>query len=433
MTTLEDRVRAACRAAAETVPPGSVPPLRLPAGQDHVRGGWSWFASPWARRLAPVAAALAVFAVVIAIVTVGKTTRQPPAGHHASGPGPMTSGPSAAAYVASGQIPRYYVAITSRGNPSLHPSYAVVQATTTGATLAAIEPSVAHGTILAVTAAADDRTFVLDEAPYAMGGNSAYGPRTFYLLRLRLDGHLQSLSRLPMSVPGGQWMTGLALSPDASKLAMAVVPDPARQRVQLRVYTLATATVRTWYGTGIISIGLGADDAASLSWAADERTLAFDWAGSNSGVWLLNLDASGNNLLADSRQVAIPATGGNPLSTQPGCEPDMIITLDGSAIVCGGTAGLNPTTVGTTIQRGAETEFFEYSTATGKLARTLGHWTIPNAPILIAGVLWSNPSGSVLIGVIPYAGGLGIGVIHGNEFTPLPVAVYGYPFHSGTW
>jgi hypothetical protein len=38
-----------------------------------------------------------------------------------------------------------------------------------------------------------------------------------------------------MSVPGGQMMTGLALSPDGSKLAMAVVPDPTRERIEVRV------------------------------------------------------------------------------------------------------------------------------------------------------------------------------------------------------
>jgi hypothetical protein len=380
-----------------------------------------------------IAVMLAVPAAII--VTVGTTAHQPPAGHQASGLGPIPSGPSAAAYVASGQIPRYYVAITSRGNPNnglAYAPYAVVRATATGATLATIKPSVARGTIVAVTAAADDRTFVLDETPYAMGGNTEYGPRTFYLLRLSADGRVRSLSRLPMSLPFGPMMTGLALSPDGSKLAMAVAPDPAKDRVEVRVYTLATAAVRTWYGTGNISFGVGADDTGSLSWAADERTLAFDWAGSNPGVWLLNLDAGGSNLLADSR-LAVPLAGNSP-PTQPTCQPDMIITPDGSAVVCAALAGLNPTMVGTTPERAAETEFFEYSMATGKLARILGHWTSPNAPILIAAVLWSNPSGSVLIGVIPAGGGLRIGVIRGNEFTPLPVAVYSEAtLHSGTW
>ena len=78
--------------------------------------------------------------------------------------GKMLAGPPISSYVASGQVPPYYVAITSHGEPNDHPSYAAVHATVSGKTLATIQPSVAHGTIAAVTAAADDRTFVLDDS-----------------------------------------------------------------------------------------------------------------------------------------------------------------------------------------------------------------------------------------------------------------------------
>ena len=48
-------------------------------------------------------------------------------------------------------------------------------------------------------------------------------------------------------------------------------------------------------------------------------------------------------------------------------------------------------------------------------------------------VLRSNASGSVLIGVIPDSGGGRVGVISGNEFTPLPATVASEPSLSGTW
>jgi len=48
-------------------------------------------------------------------------------------------------------------------------------------------------------------------------------------------------------------------------------------------------------------------------------------------------------------------------------------------------------------------------------------------------VLWSNPSGSVLIGVIPNAGGGRVGVISGNTFTPVPMTAASVPADSGTW
>jgi hypothetical protein len=67
----------------------------------------------------------------------------------------------------------------------------------------------------------------------------------------------------------------------------------------------------------------------------------------------------------------------------------------------------------------AQTGFIEYSTATGKVARVLGQWAFGRGGAL-ADVLWSNTSGSVLIGVIPGGDNARVGVISGNEFTPLP-------------
>jgi hypothetical protein len=513
MNTLEDRVRAATRAAADTVPPDSVPPLWLPPANPA--GGsrrHSWLGSPWARRLAPLAAALAVVAVAVAMVLVGRTAGEPASGPGSgTPPGPMTAGPPVSSYVASGQVPRYYVSIESRGNPNFKPSYAEVRATVTGAALATIQASAAHGTVVAVTAAADDRTFVLDEQPFAATNiltNQGFEPRTFYLVRLGASGLPGTPARLPMTVPGGEMMTGFALSPDGSKLAIAVEPDNVKNDPnlqQVRVYTLATGAVQTWSADG--TIGSGPDDARSLSWADDEQTLAFYWIaaspGAHTSVQLLDVDTGGGNLLADSRQAVslvnqplptvAPTTVSSPTaapyestsaspsglesSPQPTaasasasasaaasvgptpapsstvpyitasgaavpwqtCQEDSIITPDGSAIVCGAITALNQTVMrdsngyGTGLQRGAETEFLEYSTATGQVTRVLGHWTFGSVGALSVEVLWSNPSGSVLIGVIPNAGGGRVGVISGNEFTPLPVTAASVPADSGAW
>ncbi len=71
----------------------------------------------------------------------------------------------------------------------------------------------------------------------------------------------------------------------------------------------------------------------------------------------------------------------------------------------------------------AEAEFGEYSTVTGKVTHILGHWTLHHVSPLVIAVLWSNSSGSVLIGMIPGAGKARIGVISGNSFTLLPAQV----------
>jgi hypothetical protein len=73
MNTIEDRIRAAARAAAETVTPDDVPPLRLPA--RRARRSWS-FGSAWTRRLAPTAAAVAVVVVVIAALAVSRAAHR---------------------------------------------------------------------------------------------------------------------------------------------------------------------------------------------------------------------------------------------------------------------------------------------------------------------------------------------------------------------
>jgi hypothetical protein len=79
------------------------------------------------------------------------------------------------------------------------------------------------------------------------------------------------------------------------------------------------------------------------------------------------------------------------------------------------------------------TEFREYSTATGKVAGILGDWTFGNVGVLAVNVLWSDASGSVLVGVIPDAGFGRVGVIRGNTFTPLPGLAVTAGALAGTW
>jgi len=278
-------------------------------------------------------------------------------------------------------------------------------------------------------------------------------------------------------VPGGQLMTGFALSPDGGRLALAVQPDNNKRDLgltEVRVVTLATGATATWTANG--TIGTGPDDARSLSWTGDERTLAFTWTGAgpgiHTGIRVLDVTTGGGSLLADSREAVSlinraslgvtplpsatvspplngsaspsgpvngsaspsgPAQGSVTISGPRGgaatptptptsapqsatplqCQLDAIITPDGSAIVCG---AIGPT--GTLPRLGAQTGFIEYSTATGKVARVLGHWAFGRGAL--ADVLWSNTSGSVLIGVIPGGDNARVGVISGNEFTPLP-------------
>ncbi len=388
---------------------------------------------------------MAVLVVIIAVVSIGRSLHPSSAGPvPAAAPGPVTAGPPISSYVASGQVPRYYVAIKTRiGDPSLSPGYAVVAETASGKTLATIQPSVPHGTILAVTAAADDRTFVLDEERWSTNAASLDdGARTFYEFRLNSSGRPGPLTRLPMSVPNGYQLDGLALSPDGGKLAVALEPATNTRPVLsiVKVYTLATGAVRTWTGHGG-SIGSGTDDARSLSWTSDGQTLAFDWSansgviqGGAGGVRLLRVDAADSNLLT-AGPPAVPAGHPSPQSRPPACNMDLIITPDGSKIVCGAIQ----IQIRGGVLLSSVTQFREYSTATGQVTPILGFWKFHSVSPNIVGVLWSNASGSVLIGVIPGGGHGRIGVISGNSFTPLPAAaisaasVAAADDQSGTW
>src|SRR5712691_4824065 len=131
------------------------------------------------------------------------------------------------------------------------------------------------------------------------------------------------------------------------------------------------------------------------------------------------------------------ASGSQPLA-RPTCQQDSIITPDGSAIVCAAVAVTNeqestPASGGVSLRRGAVTAFYEYSAVAGTLLRALGHWSFGNVGALAVDVLWSNPSGTVLIAMIPTAGDGRVGIISGNQFTPLKARSASVSPDSGTW
>ena len=422
MNLIEDRIRAAAHAAAETVAPYSVPPLELPA--EHPRG------DGWRRRwLVPAAAAAAVVLVAVTMVAVGQVTRTkaPGIAPAATAPGPMLPGPSLASYVSAGMIPPYFVSVAFTGEATESPAVAVVHDTVSGHALATIRPSIRGGTIVGVSAAGDDRTFVLDEQTWKKypGGDvvAGYpGAHSFYRLRLSSAGRVSSLSRLRVTVPATQGLGGFALSPDGQRLALAVSPMKGPVRTDLEVVTLSTGSTRVWAANGIFRSGDA--DSRGLSWTADGRELAFEWQPKNVGMFpgvevrLLNLTSASGNLMAASRRIIATTRQFTPSGStfevsDAGNEP--VVTPDGSAIVTNSVYFQVKTKYSGKAWNGRY-GFAEYSTSTGKLVRILGYWKIKPAGYYFTQVLWSSPSGRVLIGIIPDGR---MGVINGNEFTPL--------------
>jgi hypothetical protein len=224
-------------------------------------------------------------------------------------------------------------------------------------------------------------------------------------------------------------VSGLALSPDGSKLAIDVDSDswPQAGLMEIMTYTLATGASRSWTTSGLTNpnapfgfTGSGVDGAQSISWTAGS-TLAFGVENTSyTGVRLLDTAAAGTDLMKDSRLAVTERTfgdlGRSLKNTGPpyyfvSCATDAMISMDGSAIVCGYSTGVGKTTT---------MGFAQYSTRTGTMNHVVGlvHFD-GEAPTGIS-LYWVDSTGKIAIGTSETTGGGRVGVMNGDKFTPLP-------------
>ena len=195
----------------------------------------------------------------------------------------------------------------------------------------------------------------------------------FYLLHLAANGKPGRLAQLDVAPLHGSQIYGMALTADASKLAVAWQNNPTGPvSSHISVTTLATGATRTWTSAS--------GGTLALSWAGD-RTVAFDWQDSErqtrSGVRLLDTAAHGANLLAT--RLLIPASTRTATLTSPG---DPLITQDGSTLFA-------------TMASGTNTAIVSFSVDSGELQAVLtpatgqSHW--------YCGILWTDPHGRHLL------------------------------------
>jgi len=417
--SIEDRVRAATRARTTLI--RDVRPLELP-DELPARAPRTRRARRWLTWGAPIGAAALVTALALVLVML----------RQADGPQSAPAAPVPAAPAAA-SIPRYYVALADTGSTSAQ-TEAVVGDDRTGRRLAVIPPSPGQN-FSGVTAAADDRTFVLSS--YL----AAQQKTTWYLLRLTPGtAHPAQLTKLPIK-PVPAHVTGLALSPDGRELAVmfSTAPTSTNTRPQLSIYSLSSGVaLDTWSANAVKenSIGPGAN-AEGLSWVDGDRSVAFRWfdpvpGGSNYGVLTvrtLDVTAAGHDLLADSRlvlQVPFAVVRGS-IVTSP-CHTSLAAS-DGRTVVC------STVSVGARASSaaclGAPPSFVSYSTATGKPLQVLYRYQgqCVNGQALL---LWTDPSGSQAIGfilLVKVVKGKNtpsptlFGVAADGHFTPLPAPV----------
>ncbi|HEU5392189.1 MAG TPA: hypothetical protein VFV73_40490 [Streptosporangiaceae bacterium] len=435
--TLEDKLRNALRETAGEIPDDPPPPLRLSplavSRQPARRRPAKPHGPRWPSWAAPLAAAAAIVALVVASLTLAhdRPNVEGPSNSQATTTSPGLAG-----------IPPYYVALTV---PGTHPdpangsaTAAEVRATATGAVLARIAVPRPYVHFSGVTAAADDRTFILvaEEKNNPPEQAQAYYPASrFFLLRITPGapvGRRVSLRALPAGfIPANSEVRDLALSPDGTSLAADIISGVGGS--QLYVFDLAAGTRRSWSfktcqqcSPSSGGLGFGGLNVDALSWTADGRHLAFVGPFTATGaagpgassyapapVRLLDVRAPGTNLLASSKIVLRWPSGASKRlgPTWRG----VVITPDGRSVVLLEQL----VTYGPTGKIEKVRELLaKASVATGKVTAVYRNLK----PVgQFQQVMYTNATGRAL--VVYYFGlgsGTHVGILRGNQFTPIP-------------
>jgi hypothetical protein len=195
--------------------------------------------------------------------------------------------------------PPYYVALSRVAHSSS--IEVTVRATATGKVLATVANNAPYSDFGWVTAAADDRTFVIAAAKSPNLGDTGVVPVRLYLLRFNPAGDTTNLSQLPISnvtVDTRAVNLSIALSPDGAHLAVI-----ANTFAGLRVYSVRTGTWRAWVASpSVVEM--------APSWAADSRTLAYyrfrigvGYSRRTNVISLLDTTSTDRDLVASSRTI----------------------------------------------------------------------------------------------------------------------------------
>ena len=363
---------------------------RTPARTDAAGRGWH---APglfhravrprrWPGWLAPFAAAAAAAGVIIGSLAIFGVILRPEA-RPANSSGVFA------------MVPRYFVAI-----PWVPGRAAVVGATATGAALGTVAPPKPHTCFALEAAAGDGRTFVLGASSLPRGPWDVTTPRPVKLYRLALgrSGHPGHLAPLPIPVETG--ITGLAVSPDGSKLAVSFLPVPGQTGAKIEVFSLGTGAGREWVWPSRGTLGEVAMPAASggLQWEADNRTLMFEVTTRTPNGWpaqlyLLDTAAPGGSLLASSTRIPVPSAdlGWQHTNVKHRIIGMPLITGDGTKLVAPFYHQKAPPKVfGFTIT--------EFSVHTGKPIRVL-YQKRTDTEAADTAVSWVNTHGTAMIAV----------------------------------
>ena len=357
-------------------------------------------------------------------LVAGLTPARKPAAHK-----PAVSGSAPAS------LPRFYV--TTSSAPGGRGIQAVVRASASGQVTGTVPvPSAlpvewadSGGTF--VTAAADDRSFIIG----VQGGQEP----TKIGLDLRLfrfaisaagkPGHLTELAPAPMR---NETTEGIALSPDGKLLAVSLQNDSSPDPVgAIQVLNLATGTIRTWTAPARSVYIPGPP-----SWADGSRVIAFTWLRSTQsglmsaprGIRLLDINAPGDNLVAGT--VIVPrgvVAAGSLVSA--------LITPDGRDVIVVTWRDLTPRASTHTVV----VQFAELQASTGRLVRLLRTETARYDQVSVVtvedslGVLSLGSQGRYALVQGVKFGWLDVGGPDLGRFTRLPAVPAGQYVNFAAW
>jgi hypothetical protein len=324
--------------------------------------------------------------------------------------------------------------------------YLVVGNTFTGHTIATVGAPAGVSRSAVYGTAADDRTFIVtgDRRSGASAGT------VWYLLRIA-PGSAQPARLTPLPIPVLQSPAGVALSPDGTKLAVALPGRPAT----VRVYSVTTgALLRDWSTTasGVLTAkkvtpGSRQLTATVLRWSADGSQLAFAW--NASAIRVLGATAPDGDLISSSRLlggigVAYATLGSFTCDAAQGWQPITITqgAEAGQGTVCAGSAQTDRYTPCTSQTK--STCNYTQRTSIGFLRATHtaggGGYEGLNTgaacdsraePVNGAYLGWSNPDGSEVLGSLVCGGRSRFGIFRGRTFTPLPAPPDSLPVPTG--
>ena len=414
MPELENLLREELQHEAQKVQPELLRPLQVPTRRPS-----------WRPRLLPFTAAAAVIAVITAgALVAGLTSAHKPAAHK-----PAVSGSAPAS------LPRFYV--TTRSSPGGRGIQAVVRASASGqVTGTVLVPSAlpvewadSGGTF--VTAAADDRSFIIGvqggQAPTKNGLDLRLF--RFAISHAGKPGHLTELAPAPMR---NETTEGIALSPDGKLLAVSLQNDSSPDAVgAIQVLDLATGATRTWTAPAHSVYIPGPP-----SWADGSRVIAFTWLRSTQsglmsaprGIRLLDTAAPGDNLVAGTVIVPSGMVGAGSIVSA-------LIRPDGRDVIVVTWRDLTPRAKTHTVV----VQFAELQASTGRLVRLLRTQTerYDFAHVITLevslGVLSLSSQGRYALVQGTQFGWLDVGGPDLGRFTPLPAVPAGQYVNFAAW